>query len=154
MYEIKAYQDKMKDKFVSNLIGLFPNSEKRISVWAEVDKYKHEDEGIWNQAKGRTAPQYEVHFDGEFVCFIDGQKSDRYNLSEFLSNIKKLYLEKKIYVNVEMYAVKQAEQEALDTKPDLLVPAPSNEAEATIVEVVKKQAKKRKRKVKLVNAKS
>lgn len=155
MYEIKAYQDKMKDKFVDNLLLMFPNAEKRISVWAEVDKYRwKEDEEIWNQAKGRTAAQYEVHFDNEFVCFIDAGKSDRYNLSEFLSNIKKLYLEKKIYVNVEMYAVKQAEQEALDTKPDLLVPAPSNEAEATIVEVVKKQAKKRKRKVKLVNAKS
>jgi hypothetical protein len=148
MYEIKSYQNKMKDKFVSNLVGVFPNSEKRITIWAEVDKYKHEEEDIWNQAKGRTAPQYEVHFDGEFVCFIDSSKSDRYNLSEFLGNIRQLYSSGKIFVHPEMYEVKQAEKEALEHKEDLIVPTPTNEAEATIVEVVKKQAKKRKRKVK------
>lgn len=148
MYEIKSYQNKMKDKFVSNLTGVFPNSDKRITIWAEVDKYKHEEEDVWNQAKGKTAPQYEVHFDGEFVCFIDASKSDRYNLSEFLSNIKVLYSSGKIFVHPEMYEVKQAEKEALEQKEDLIVPTPTNEAEATIVEVVKKQAKKRKRKVK------
>lgn len=156
MYEIKSYQEKMKDKFVSNLVGLFPNSEKRIRVWAEVDKYKwKEDESVWNQAKGKSAPQYEVHFDNEFICFIDSSKSDRYNLGEFLANIRKLYIEKKIFVNVEMYAVKQAEQEALLEKQEAVaVPKPENEAETIIVDVIKKQAKKRKRKIKLVNAKS
>ena len=145
----------MKDKFVSNLVGLFPNTEKRISVWAEVDKYRwKEDENVWNQQKGRTAPQYEVHFDGEFVCFLDSSKSDRYNLSEFLSNIKKLYLEQKIFIHTQMYEVKKAEKEALNKQDDVLVPKPENEAEEIIVDVVKKQAKKRKRKVKLVNAKS
>lgn len=148
MYEIKSYQNKMKDKFVSNLVGVFPNSEKRITIWAEVDKYKHEEEGVWNQAKGRTAPQYEVNFDGEFVCFVDAGKSDRYNLSEFLSNIKVLYTSGKIFVHPEMYEVKQAEKEALEQKEDLIIPTPTNEAEATIVEVIKKQSKKRKRKVK------
>lgn len=155
MYEIKSYQEKMKDKFVSNLVGMFPNSQKRIRVVAEVDKYKYkEDESVWNQQKGRTAPQYEAYFDNEFVCFIDSGKSDRFNLGEFLANIRKLYLEQKIFVNVEMYAVKQAEKEMLEQKEELLVPKPENEAESTIVEVVKKQAKKRKRKVKFVNAKS
>lgn len=138
----------MKDKFVSNLTGLFPNSEKRITIWADVDKYKHEEEDVWNQAKGRTAPQYEVHFDGEFVCFIDAGKSDRYNLSEFLTNFKRLYVMGKIFIHPEMYEVKQAEKEALEQKEDLIIPTPTNEAEATIVEVIKKQSKKRKRKVK------
>lgn len=140
----------MKDKFVSNLIEIFPKAEKRLAIWAEVDKYRHDDESVWSQAKGRTAPQYEVHFDGEFVCFIDANKSDRYNLSEFLGNIKRLYEEGKLFVHTEMYEIKQAEKESLEKKDDLLVPTPTNEAEATIVEVVKKQAKKRKRKVKLI----
>lgn len=150
MYEIKNYQNKMKDKFVSNLTAIFPKAEKRIRIWAEVDKYTwKEEESVWNQKRGNTAPQYEVHFDGEFVCFIDSNKSDRYNLSEFLINIKSLYQNGKIFIHPEMYEIKQAEKEALEKKEDLIVPTPINESEALIVEVIKKQAKKRKRKVKL-----
>jgi len=148
MNAIKSYQNKMKDRFVDNLSSMFPNSDKRIRVWAEIDKYKwKEDDDVWKQKKGITAPQYEVHFDGEFVCFIDSQKTEKYNLSEFLINIRKLYRDGKIFVNVEMYEVKKAEAEAKNKVSDLIIPKAENEAEAMIVETIKKQAKKRGRKV-------
>ncbi len=150
MYEIKTYQNKMKDIFVNNLTGTFPNCEKRLSIWAEVDKFKwKEDESVWNQAKGKTAPQYEVHFDSEFVCFLDSGKSDKYNVYEFLLNIKKLYQEGKIYVHTEMYAVKEAELQEKRDKDVLEIPEATNEGEAIMVEVIKKQAKRKKRKTKI-----
>ena len=133
-----------------NLRSLFPNAEKRIAIWAETEKYHwKEDESVWNQKKGRTAPQYEAHFDGEFVCFIDSSKSDKYNVSEFLINIRKLYVDGKIFVNQEMYEVMKAKREAESQKDVLEVPKPVNEAEKMIVETIKKQAKRRKRKVRV-----
>lgn len=138
------------DKLVHNLSSLFPNAKKRIAIWAEVDKYKwKEDETVWNQKKGRTAPQYEASFDGEFVCFIDSSKSEKYNISEFLINIRKLYADNKIFVNPEMYEVVKAKKEAENKEPDLIVPKAENEAEEMIVKTIKKQAKRRKRKVKI-----
>ena len=140
----------MKDKFISNLSQLFPNCSKRISIWAETDKYHwKEEESVWNQKKGNTAPQYEIHFDREFVCFLDSNNSESYNTSEFLLNIKKLYMQGKIFIHEEMYAVKEAELEEKNRPKEVEVPKPRSEAEDVIVQVVKKQAKRRGRKVKL-----
>ena len=52
-----------------------------------------------------------------------------------------------------MYEVKKAEQEAKQAKGVLEVPEARSEAEDTILKVVKKQAKKRKRKIKIVKGK-
>lgn len=136
----------IKDTIVGHLGETFPKADKRVYVLAETDKYKwKEDETIWNQKKGKTAPQYEGYFDGEFVCFMDSAKGKQHNLIEYLQGIKKLYQQGKIFVHQEMYDVKLAE--ANKKKEDLIVPKARSEAEGLIVESIKKSAKKRKRKV-------
>lgn len=147
---IRSYKERIKESLVNNLSSIFPDSKKRLTIWAETEKYRFgEDESVWNQEKGKTAPQYEATFDREFVCFIDSSKSDKYNISEFLINIRKLYNDGKIFVHPEMYEIKKAQQESENKDSELIVPKPVNEAEDIIVQTIKKQAKKRKRKIKL-----
>ena len=138
----------MKDLIVSNIGGTFPKTLERLAVWAETDKYKwKEDESVWNQKRGRTAPQYEAHFDNQFICFFDSSKSKQFCLMTFLSALNELYKEGKIYVHPEIYAVKEAERQALADKDILEIPKARNEAEEMIVNVIKKQSKRKKRKV-------
>ena len=138
----------MKDLIVSNIGGTFPKTSERLAVWAETDKYKwKEDESVWNQKRGRTAPQYEAYFDNQFICFFDSSKSKRFCLMTFLSALNELYKEGKIYVHPEIYAVKEAERQALADKDILEIPKARNEAEEMIVNVIKKQSKRKKRKV-------
>ncbi len=138
----------MKDLIISEISSTFPKTKDRLSIWAETDKYIwKEDESVYNQKKGKTAPQYEASFDGEFVCFIDSSKGKRYNLVEFLTNLKKLYVDGKIHVNPQMYDVLEAERKAREEKQKLVVPKAENEAESLIVESIKRSAKKRGRKV-------
>lgn len=131
------------------LHGTFPNPHKRIKVWAETDKYRwKEDESVWNQKRGNTAPQYEAHFDGEFVCFIDSSKGMTYNIIEFLEAIKNLYRSGKIFVHPEMYQIIQAEKEAKQREKDtVIIPSASTAVEKMIANTLTKSAKKRGKKV-------
>lgn len=141
-----AFAKDIKKLIVQNISQTFPNVEKRLSVWAETDKYNwKEDESVWNQKKGKTAPQFEAYFDGQFICFMDESNGRSYNLIEFLNGIKKLYLEKKIFVHQEMYEVIDAQKQAAD-KP-IEVPKATSEADEMIIKVVEKHAKKRGKKV-------
>lgn len=145
---MQAFQDDIKRSILSNISLMFPNADKRLSIWAETDKYKwKEDESVWNQKRGNTAPQYEAHFDGEFICFIDSSLGLSYNLVEFLTNLKKLFSERKIFIHEEMYAVEAAKREGANKKEDLIIPKSTSEADEIIVKVIKKHAKKRGRKV-------
>jgi len=139
----------MKALIVDNLLGTFPNPDKRVSVWADTDKYKwKEDADVWKQKKGLSAPQYEAHFDGEFVCFMDSAKGKTLALVDFLQGLKDLYREGKIFVHKEMYEIKKAEEEAKKEKEKLIeAPTARNEEEGLVLEAIKKSAKKRGKKV-------
>ena len=82
-----------------------------------------------------------------FICFFDSSKSKQFCLMTFLSALNELYKEGKIYVHPEIYAVKEAERQALADKDVLEIPKARNEAEEMIVNVIKKQSKRKKRKV-------
>jgi hypothetical protein len=139
---------RMKELIISEIGATFPDTPKRLAVWAETDKYKwKEDESVWKQKRELTAPQYEAHFDNEFVCFLDSSKGERYCLFTFLSGINELYKAEKIFVHVGIYEIKEAERKAKADNDVLEVPKAKNEAEDMIVKVIKKQAKKKKRKV-------
>lgn len=139
----------IKEHLVNQLSGTFPDADKRVAVWAETDKYHwKEDQSVWNQKKGNTAPQYEAYMDGEFVCFIDTSKGTQYNVIEFLENIKKLYSSGKIFVHKEMYEIKAAEMKAkTDKQNEVIVPKATTPEEKMIVHVLDKAAKKRGKKV-------
>lgn len=133
---------------VLNIGQTFPNADKRIRIIAETVKYNwKEDESVWNQKKGKTAPQYDAYFDGEFICFVDSSKGTQFNYIEFMEGLKKLYKDGKIYINKEMYDIKEAEEKAKRKEDVLIVPKAENEAEGLIVESIKKSAKKKGRKV-------
>lgn len=138
----------IKDLFVNNL-SMFPNASKRIRVWVETEKYRwKEDESVYNQKKGKTAPQYEVYFDSEFVCFIDSEKGKSMALITFLEAIRDLYKQEKIYINTEMYQVKQAVEEEKNRKLTTIeLQKPTTPEDKMLTEIVKKSAKKRGKKV-------
>lgn len=139
---------RMKDLIISEIGGTFPDTPKRLAVWAETDKYKwKEDESVWKQKRELTAPQFEVHFDGEFVCFFDSARGERHCLVTFLSALNELYKAEKIFVHVGIYEIKEAERLAKAQNDVLEIPKARNEAEEMVVRVIKKQAKKKKRKV-------
>lgn len=146
-----SYQTDITQLILSNLAFTFPNSSNRLRIWAETDKYYwKEDESVYNQKKGTTAPQFEAHFDGEFISFIDGNLSQSENLVIFLENLKKLFVERKIFIHEEMYKVEAAKKEEARAKePDVVIPKARNEVEGMVVDVLTKHAKKRGRKVKI-----
>jgi len=145
---MQAFQDDIKRSILSNISVIFPNADKRLAIWAETEKYRwKEDESVWNQKRGNTAPQYEAHFDGEFICFIDSSLGVSSNLVEFLTNLKKLFSERKIFIHEEMYAVEAAKKAEANKQEDLVIPKSTSEADEVIVKVIKKHAKKRGRKV-------
>jgi len=134
-------------RLLGELVSMFPNAHKRLRVWAETEKYKwKEDESVWNQKKEKVSPQFETHFDREFICFIDGSKIDQ-GAVDFLTALRALYISRKIFIHEEMYAIEDAKRAEENKLPDLVIPEARNEVEQAIVETVKKKAKKRKRKV-------
>lgn len=119
----------------------------RLAIWAEVDKYRwKEDESVWRQKKGLSPTSYEVSFDGEFVCFFDTSETLDKAYVNVLEGIRKLYSEGKIFFNKELYAVREAELTAQKT---VEMDAPTTPEDKIITEVVKKQANRSGKKVKL-----
>lgn len=114
----------------------------RLSIWADVDKYHwKEDESVWNQKRGNSALGYEVHFDGEFVCFFDTGDSETSAYIKVLEGIKDLYSKGKIHWNKEMYEFDKPEERKIE------IDAPDSPEDHILTEVVKKQAKKKNIKV-------
>lgn len=78
----------------------------RLKVVSELDKYRwKEDESVWAQKRGRAAYQYEVYFDAEFVCFFGSDEGIQRAYLKVLEGLLKLYKEKKIFWNKELYEV-------------------------------------------------
>lgn len=144
-----SYQQDITKLILSNLAVTFPNADKRLRIWAETDKYHwKEDKSVWDQKKGNTAPQFESHFDGEFISFIDSNLSQAENLVTFLENIRKLYVERKIFIHEEMYEIEAAKKADASKAEEVVIPTARNEIESVVVDVLTKHAKKRGRKVK------
>ena len=78
----------------------------RLQIVSELDKYRwKEDESVWKQKRGLSAYQYEVYFDGVFVCdFGSDAGLDKAYLA-VLEGLLKLYKDKRIFWNKELYEV-------------------------------------------------
>lgn len=143
--DTKQISRDMKRVFETALPFRIPNFSQRLRITADVDKYKWKDEvSIWEQKQERTKHNFEVLFDGEFVCFFDLSQSESQALTAMLQGLRKLFAEEKIFINPRMYEVQAAKREAENT---IEVDAPENEGEEILTEVIKKQAKKRGKKV-------
>jgi len=80
--------------------------KNRLNIVSELDKYRwKEDESVWKQKRGKSAYQYEVYFDTEFVCFFGSDEGIDRAYLKVLEGILKLYKEKKIFWNLDLYEV-------------------------------------------------
>lgn len=129
----------------------FPKINERLRIYSDTDKYNYkEDESVWNQQQGRSPEEGEIYLDREFVCFYTTKDGINKALVRFLTEIGRLYLEGKIFVHPEMYAIKEEEERSIRDKQVLEIPEARNEVEQIIVDNIKEQAKKRKVRTKTV----
>ncbi len=112
--------------------------ENRFRIIAELEKYKAgEDEGIWKQKIGQSTYQYEVYFDGEFVCFFGLEDSEDVVYLRVMENILRLYKDKQIFWNPILYEVNKL-------KPvEEKLPEATTPEEKLLKEAVKRSRKKK-----------
>jgi nicotinic acid phosphoribosyltransferase len=135
----------MKRVFENALPFHIPNFTQRLRITADVDKYKwKEDESIWLQKKDRSVHSFEVLFDGEFVCFFDLSQTEAQVLLQMLDGLRSLFKSEKVFIHEQMYEVQKAKWEADKT---IELEGGSTPEEKIITEVIKKQAKKKGKKV-------
>lgn len=116
----------------------------RLSIWAEVDKYHwKEDESVWKQKRGKASLEYEVHFDGEFICFFSLSDSEDEAYIKILEGIRDKYKDGKIHWNKELYEFDKPKEDVVELSK------PTTPEEKILTEVVKKQAKRTNKKVKI-----
>lgn len=86
----------------------FPLKDRMIII-PEVDRFRiKEDESITAQVKSEKY-EYEVYFDGEFVCgFSVAQHPQRVRI-EILKGLKQLILDNKIYFDKKKYELEAEE---------------------------------------------
>lgn len=141
-------EDYLKGHLEVNIPFRIPEFKDRIRVWAEVDKYRPgEDESVWKQKKGKSPHAYEIYFDGEFVCFFDENETIQRVILKFIESMRELFKQEKIFVNKEMYVVKEEERKSKEE--EILLENPTTPEDKILTDVVVKQAKKRKRKVRI-----
>lgn len=145
MARIRIMQD-MSRKFEENLPIKVPNFSKRVRITSDVDKFKWKEEvSVWEQMQGKAALNFEVLFDGEFVCFFDTNDTEDVAITRMLEGFLKLYKEKKIYVNEEVYALIRKEQQEKERIAEL--PTPHTEDEKLVAQAMEKKFKKQGKKV-------
>lgn len=139
----------IKDMLVNEIRGTFKDPEKRLAVWAETEKFNwKEDESVWKQKRGLDKNSYEVYFDTEFVCFITEADEIQKVKVNFLTAMKNLYAQGKIFVHKEMYDVQQALKDAEYIKKNTVeMPSAHTPEEKMIADVLTKAAKKKGKKV-------
>lgn len=141
----KVIADDLKRVLENNLPFRIPDFSQRVRITADIDKYRFgEDESVWSQKMGRSLHNFEVLFDGEFVCFFDLSQTEREVVIKMLSGLRSLFQENKVFLNPKMYEVAKEERQAKDI---VEIDSPNSEGEQILNEVVKKQAKKRGKKV-------
>jgi len=138
------------DKLDHELGGTFKNLTKRIRIWSEVDKYNwKEDESVWRQKREKDAKDYEIYFDGEFVTFVSDKDGVQHGYLKVLEGLRDLYKEGKIFVNEEMYKVREAEEEEKRKKAkEVELPKATTPEEKVVAGAIEKMAKKKGKKVK------
>lgn len=138
MAPAKEVFDRVQLDFTFSLSG-------RLKVISELEKYRYkEDESVWKQKRGTAAYQYEVYFDDEFVCFFGADEGIDVAYLKVLEGLLKLYKEKKIFWNKELYDVYYPK-----TKPEeIKLPEATTPEEKIVREVYKRQAKRKGKRVK------
>ena len=127
----------------------FPYLANRLRIYSETDKYNwKEDESVWKQKRKLSPEEGEIYLDGEFISPYNAKDGEMKAYVRFLGELQTAYVQRRVFVHSEMYEIARAEKEA-QNKP-LEVPEARNIVEEIIVDNIKKSAKKRKRKVKMV----
>lgn len=79
--------------------------KNRLHIAAEVAMYrKGEDESVWKQDRSGQY-EYQVFFDGEFVCFFDMKEDKKVAYVKVLKGLRDLYQQKKIFWNESLYEI-------------------------------------------------
>lgn len=118
----------------------------RLRIISELDKYRwKEDESVWSQKRGLTKEQYEVYFDGEFVCFFGLDDSQDQAYLRVMENILRLYKDKKIYFNPAMYEINAPKADVVP------LPTANTPEEKLLREAVKRSRKKKGKRAKPAN---
>lgn len=130
----------------------FPNMAKRLRIYSETDQFNwKEDESVWKQKKEMTPEEGSVYMDREFVSAYNVKDGENKAFVLFMEGIRDLYLKGKIFVHETMYHIKEEEAKMIENNQKALeIPEARNEIEGMVVESIKKEAKKRKRKIKMV----
>lgn len=131
----------------SALGGTFPKFKERFRVIAETEMYKAgEDESVWKQKKGLSKNSYETYMDGQFICSFTEDEGKTQTYIKVLGAIKDLIKSDKLFVNPEMYAVKDAEFAAkVKAEKEIVIPKAWTPEEKILVEGLRRQAKKKNR---------
>lgn len=110
----------------------------RLRIVSELDKYRwKEDESVWAQKRGRAPEQYEVYFDGEFLCFFGLEESQDQVYLKVMENILRLYKAKKIFWNPIMYEINKPK------KVEEKLPEATTPEEKIFREAIKRSRKKK-----------
>lgn len=138
----------VSDKILKEMNGIFPNASTRLRIWSDVDKFNwKEDEDIWKQKTGRVSKEYEIYFDREYLCMFSEDDSVDQAYLIFLNSLKRAYKEEKIYVNEQMYVIKDEEakikSEAQFQAEIEAIPKARNSQEEIVREVVVKTKKRK-----------
>lgn len=147
-----SFAKALTDKIDRELGVTFHNLIKRIRVVPEVEKFRwREDESVWEQKRDKTAKNYEVYMDGEFVCFVMETDGEQKAYLRTLEGIRDLYNQGKLFVNESMYKIKEAEAEEKARKAkEIEMPKPTTPEEKIVAGAIEKMAKKKGKKVKHV----
>ena len=77
------------------------NLRHRVTVVADLEKWRTEVSDIWLQKEGEKF--YSVYFDSEFICRVGSKTSPKRLELEFLKGVLEAYENKKIYFDESKY---------------------------------------------------
>lgn len=146
-----SFANSLADRIIREL-PQFPNMIKRLRIYSETEKYNwREDESVWAQKRGKTPEEGDVYMDREWVSAYNVKDGENKAFTLFLEGLRDLYSKGKIFINESAYIIKEEQDKIKEQNEKALeIPEARNEIEGMIVESVKKEAKKRRRKIKMV----
>lgn len=145
------FAQQLAERIINELKHTFPKIALRLSVWDDTEHYNwKEDESVWRQKRELATGEGECYMDHQFISAYLQRDGVDSAYVRFLSGLQDLYKQGKIFANPEIYEIKRVEEELKREKDVLDIPEARNEGEAMVVEVIKEQAKKKKRKTRIV----
>lgn len=120
--------------------------KNRLHIAPEIRMYKPgEDVGIWTQRRN-DAWEYQVYFDGEFICFLSINDSKNAAYYKVMKNLLEAYKSKKIHFNLRLYAEDSERRKEYEknNKPQNPIKSPKTSEEKMLHEVFERASKPKK----------